>query len=46
VTITPGTGAHDVDLRSIDFWGQQAEERDRYFECLRREAPITRHQPP
>ena len=46
MTITPGTDAHDVDLGSIDFWGRPAEERDVYFEYLRREAPITRHQPP
>ena len=34
------------DLGSLDFWGQPAEERDRYFAELRRDAPISRHQPP
>jgi cytochrome P450 len=38
---TPG-----VDLGSLDFWGRPAEERDEYFAWLRREAPISRHQPP
>jgi cytochrome P450 len=28
------------------FWGRPAEERDRYFEELRRGAPISRHEPP
>jgi len=28
------------------FWGRPAEERDRYFEELRRSAPISRHEPP
>jgi cytochrome P450 len=35
-----------VDLGSLEFWGRPAEERDRYFAWLRREAPISRHQPP
>jgi len=35
-----------VDLGSLEFWGRSAEERDRYFARLRREAPISRHQPP
>jgi cytochrome P450 len=35
-----------VDLGSLDFWGRPAEDRDRYFAELRREAPISRHQPP
>ncbi len=34
------------DLGSLEFWGQTAEVRDRYFEQLRREAPISRHAPP
>jgi cytochrome P450 len=34
------------DLGSLDFWGEPAEERDRYFAELRRDAPISRHQPP
>jgi cytochrome P450 len=36
----------DVDLGSLDFWGQPAHERDRYFALLRRESPISRHDPP
>ncbi len=36
----------EADLGSLDFWGRPAQERDRYFEWLRREAPISRHQPP
>ncbi len=36
----------DVDLGSLDFWGRPAEERDRYFAELRRDAPISHHQPP
>jgi cytochrome P450 len=35
-----------ADLGSLDFWVKPAEERDRYFGWLRREAPISRHQPP
>ena len=35
-----------ADLGSLDFWGSPAEERDRYFSRLRREQPISRHQPP
>jgi cytochrome P450 len=34
------------DLGSLEFWGQPAEERDVYFEWLRREEPLSRHQPP
>ena len=40
------TGLPDADLGAIEFWGRPAEERDVYFEHLRRDAPITRHQPP
>jgi len=36
----------DVDLGSLEFWGRPAEERDRDFERLRREAPISQHEPP
>jgi cytochrome P450 len=36
----------DADLGSLDFWGRPAQERDRYFAGLRREAPLSRHQPP
>src|ERR1700693_4760799 len=37
----PGAG-----LGSLEFWGQAAEERDRYFAQLRRDTPISRHRPP
>jgi cytochrome P450 len=44
------TAPHDADLQanlgSLDFWGQRAEVRDRYFAKLRADAPISRHQPP
>ncbi len=33
------------DLGSLDFWGRPAEERDRFFEVLRRSEPISRHEP-
>jgi len=35
----------DVDLGSLEFWGQPALERDRAFAVLRREAPVSHHQP-
>jgi cytochrome P450 len=36
----------DVDLGALDFWGQPAEERDRYFALLREERPLSQHEPP
>ena len=36
----------DVDLGSLEFWGRPAEERDLYFKELRRDAPISQHEPP
>lgn len=36
----------EVDLGSLDFWATPAEQRDRYFAELRRDAPISRHRPP
>jgi cytochrome P450 len=45
VTTEAGPRAEDVDLGSLDFWGLTAEERDRSFAALRRDAPISRHQP-
>src|ERR1700736_4333630 len=30
----------------MEFWGKPAEERDRYFAKLRRDAPISHHEPP
>jgi cytochrome P450 len=38
--------APEADLGSLAFWGLPAEQRDRYFAWLRREAPISRHMPP
>jgi cytochrome P450 len=38
--------AMNVNLGSLEFWGQTAEERDVYFEQLRREQPLSRHEPP
>ena len=35
----------DFDLGSLEFWEQPAEVRDRGFAVLRREAPISHHQP-
>jgi cytochrome P450 len=36
----------DANLGSLEFWGQTAEVRDLYFAELRREAPLSRHEPP
>jgi cytochrome P450 len=45
-----GVGAEprlgEVDLGSLEFWDQPAELRDRAFALLRREAPVSHHQPP
>ncbi len=46
MAVQGGPQASDADLGSLDFWGQPAEERDRYFARLRDEAPISRHEPP
>jgi cytochrome P450 len=46
VAVSPGPHTPEVDLGSLDFWGKPAEERDRYFARLRREAPISLHEPP
>src|SRR5437588_2046531 len=35
----------DFDLGSLEFWDQPARDRDRAFAVLRREAPISHHQP-
>src|SRR3954466_10117032 len=34
------------DLGSLEFWDHPAEERDRAFAILRRDAPVSHHQPP
>ncbi|MHB8533433.1 MAG: cytochrome P450 family protein, partial [Solirubrobacteraceae bacterium] len=39
-------GSPQVDLGSLDFWGRPAEERDAVFAELRRDAPLSRHEPP
>ena len=36
----------DANLGSLDFWGQTAEVRDSYFAQLRRDDPISLHDPP
>jgi cytochrome P450 len=46
MSVSPGPNRSDADLGSLEFWGQPAEQRDRYFEQLRRDAPISRHEPP
>jgi cytochrome P450 len=46
VAVSESQHAPQPDLGSLDFWGRPAEERDRYFAELRRDAPISRHQPP
>jgi cytochrome P450 len=46
VAVSESPQAPHRDLGSLDFWGRPAEERDRYFAELRRDAPISRHQPP
>ena len=46
MSVSEQTDSPDVDLGSLEFWSQPAERRDRYFEQLRRDAPISRHQPP
>jgi cytochrome P450 len=35
----------DIDLGSLEFWSRPAVERDRAFAVLRREAPVSHHQP-
>jgi cytochrome P450 len=46
VAVSKDAQTLQADLGSLDFWGKPAEERDRYFGWLRRDAPISRHQPP
>jgi cytochrome P450 len=36
----------DHGLGTLAFWGQPADVRDRTFALLRREAPVSHHQPP
>ncbi|MEA2315423.1 MAG: hypothetical protein QOI03_2115 [Solirubrobacteraceae bacterium] len=46
MAVSESPHAQPYDLGSLDFWGRPAEERDRYFAELRRDAPLSRHQPP
>ncbi len=46
MAVSESPHASDWDLGSLDFWGRPAEERDRYFAELRRDEPISRHEPP
>ena len=46
MAISHSTGLPDADLGSLAFWGLPAEQRDRLFERLRRDEPISRHEPP
>jgi cytochrome P450 len=45
VATDAGLRAEDVDLGSLDFWALTAEQRDRSFAVLRRDAPLSRHEP-
>ncbi|MCW3031902.1 MAG: hypothetical protein QOK19_2560 [Solirubrobacteraceae bacterium] len=46
VAVPGASQTPEVDLGSLDFWGQPAQERDRYFAQLRRDAPVSRHEAP
>jgi cytochrome P450 len=46
VAVSESARTPDVDLGSLEFWGKPAQERDVYFAHLRREAPISQHEPP
>jgi cytochrome P450 len=46
VAVSESAHTPAVDLGSMEFWGKPAEERDRYFAKLRRDAPISHHEPP
>lgn len=35
-----------IELGALNFWGRPADERDRAFAVLRREAPVSHHPPP
>ncbi len=41
-----GARVEEIDLGAMEFWDQPAEARDRAFAVLRREAPLSHHQPP
>jgi cytochrome P450 len=45
--VAASKAAHsDLDIGSIEFWGRTAEERDVAFAELRRDAPLSHHDPP
>jgi cytochrome P450 len=46
VAVSQAPNPSDVDLGALDFWARPAEERDVAFAQLRRDAPITKHEPP
>jgi cytochrome P450 len=46
MSVPRSTDELGADLGSLEFWGQPAEQRDRYFARLRRDAPLSRHEPP
>lgn len=46
MAVSPTPNTPEVDLGSLEFWGRPAEDRDLYFAELRRDAPLSRHQPP
>ena len=45
MAIETGPALSDIDLGSLEFWSRPAVERDRAFAVLRREAPVSHHQP-
>ncbi len=40
------TDIDDIQLGALEFWDRPAEERDRDFAVLRKEAPVSHHEPP
>ncbi len=42
---TDAIGTADIDLGSLEFWARPAHERDRSFAVLRRESPVSHHEP-
>jgi cytochrome P450 len=45
MSVAQPTERPEADLGSLEFWGRPARERDLYFEALRRDAPLSRHEP-
>ena len=46
MAVSDAPDPQDVDLGALDFWGRPAEQRDEYFAYLRRERPLSLHEPP